>query len=483
MNYLNLNVAFGISKSSSSYFVEYIRVNDKEKVSSKFLFTYDCKPAFKHPLVFEKIVKSKGKQEVYLTLTGDSLVTYFSVSRQKFRFNGNDLEETSKASQFYSYLQDPASFINKFNQEFKKANDSVKLKNLLNRIENTADKNEILKICGTGYDNLASNFISYFKIKYDKKGKSLFDFKDTSDLNKFMQTKIDFYTNFTESSFKDSLLQILYFLNDDQRNFIEKWNPSTYEDLINLTKVYTDHIQASSNAFVGCVQITPQVHLESIGSYSSLPGYDTLMQLEESTCSYNKLNDLNCNILKEKWMDALNLTTTQLEDEKALNDKAVSNGVFVENVESIVNNVKNLNPASILKSLPDNEKDQLQTNSIDSTNKKTELNPTDPTDSTQIKFNNHDYVIDQSTKLPIIQFKETYPVKDKQELNDKNKKEICNKRKQNLDSTYYMPAPKKRYISINPKKNLRERKDVDYKEPSTDESMENNRSNDDTIST
>lgn len=471
MNYLSLNVAFGVTKCNQIYFVDYVRVNSKERNLSKFMFEYNEKSSYLHPIVEKKIAKSKGKQEVCVTLSGHDVGTYFNLATQKFEFNGKELKELEKATDFYSVFQCPDAFIKQFEKEMKKKNTSFKLTRLLERIKEESDKAEIIKILDQGYDEVVKKFIEYFSLKRHEEGKRLFSIKDSSDLLKFIKIKVNYYTNFTSASFQDAFNQILYFLTESQSNFIKKWNPSTFTELIDIANLYHSHLNSNSNS-----QSNSNVRI----NYFSVDNYHPIIlnqtkglnekqisnlgsiELMESLKKINLPgleNSIDKDYLPENWMNECSKKGSSLEEDLICrNDKSTTNKVFTEKVESITQSIRGLNPLSMLKSFASNKSDQLQTNTIDSTSL---INK----DVEQPKFNNHDHIIDKETGLPIIRYKDKYEIKDD---NKAKKDDKSSKRKLDLDSTFYQPPAKHKQVSC---LNLREKKQIDYKEISTDESM------------
>lgn len=89
-----------------------------------------------------------------------------------------------------------------------------------------------------GYEKFKEEFKKIYLKKHREYGKELFNFKEVNPLSTFIQKKIEYYTNYTEMKFDDSLEQIKYGLPDDAIEFIDKLKVKNVESLKKAADIY-----------------------------------------------------------------------------------------------------------------------------------------------------------------------------------------------------------------------------------------------------
>lgn len=190
---LMLNCAFGISYSNGTPFVEYIRINNKEKGNSKYAFEFNDREIKHHPIVQDnlrsKLKKSKTKkEEVYITLEGEELQSYYDLKDQVFKFNERILKSEDGETSNYDVKIKPAYFISQFELKNKKVDNVSKISKLMQLIPSTYHSEFKAKL-SLSYEEFTKYFISFFDAKHLAYAKELFVFFDNSDLNKLIDKK------------------------------------------------------------------------------------------------------------------------------------------------------------------------------------------------------------------------------------------------------------------------------------------------------
>lgn len=142
-----LNCAFGISFNKSVPFVDYVRINNKDKCNQHYEFEFNDKEVKYHPIIEEaiKIKKIKKKSELYLCLQGDDLKLYYDMIHQVFKFNEKELKCVGDdSSTIYNVKIHPNLFIEEFEKINKRVDNVTKKSKLINQIPEE-DKDEFKK--------------------------------------------------------------------------------------------------------------------------------------------------------------------------------------------------------------------------------------------------------------------------------------------------------------------------------------------------
>lgn len=474
---LMLNVAFGISFNNSTPFVDYIRVHNEDKCNLKYEFEFNDREIQYHPIVKSnlKTKKSKKKDEVYVCLIGDDLKSYFDLVNQKFKFNEKELWAIGEDFLKYLCKFDPKSFILQFEQKHKRLDDVSKIIKLIDSVPDD-DKDVFKKNLALSYEEFVSFFYTHFAKKHIDHGKSLFIFCCNKDLVKLISKKIEYFNYFSKSTnFEDALVQIKFFLNVKQVDFIDKHNPIDFSQLLKVANIFNDLIAVDKTAqgsitaapifsTIGMVLVDYDDNLPDLSTHNLKSSFYATSEnscLMESDQTENDLMNLNTDSYPESWMNELH---KKLNVDNTRNDlKIVTNTEFKNNPEAIVEQTKGYSVISLLSSISKNLSGfQLQTNKIDSTNEKLDSISINPQTSPSIdkksqqaaeesqtndlnKFKKQEFVLKEG--LPVIKFKESYNIEKYYKTTPEKK------RKRNLEHSFVTPSTSRTKYSLFFKKN------------------------------
>lgn len=240
MNPFLLNVCGQVTSNKGAYFLKCIRVNSNLQKTVNHRFNLEDQPIHFHPLFQSKLNFKKKKQLIYLTLEGEDLTKYFNIFSQKFCFNNNYLkaDQLDEDDTSYDLKIHPKEFLKNFKASNDKKCMSLKCQYLLNSIKDETDKKILLETSLNGFEELCSKFVEIYSAKHYKYGKDLFEFTDTSNLSKYVNKKLEYFSWFHRISFDEYFKLIKYNLNDDQLAFIDKMEVNDSNSLKSAADLY-----------------------------------------------------------------------------------------------------------------------------------------------------------------------------------------------------------------------------------------------------
>jgi hypothetical protein len=462
--HLSLNVVFTISKNNGNYFVETIKIHN-DKINQQHLFAYKDQPIIYHSFLNSKIDKKKSKQLIYITLTGDDLLNYFNIVNQTFQFNGVKLKaQSNDGDTKYECIEDPKVYIDRFNKMNKEKDDFKKIELLLESIKKE-DYNLMLSKVKDGYAALCNFFIDHYYKKHVELGKSLFKFDTLDKLAVYIEKRTEYFVNYTQIKFDEYFNLIKMDLDDDIVNFFSNLNVNNLESLRKAAEFYDKIKQLPSNSIppanvnqiVGAALVQPAL-VQPTAPLFTYSKQQTINIIQSETLNKNKSSLSNLN-LPESWMNKC--AVVQPNNTNLLNLDQLSNK-FKDNVTYHVDKDSGIPLIDLLKSFA---------NQTDPLNKQSTTNKNVNSEGTSLME------VDEQTKEATSgQEKELNGQKENAKEKVTNKKVVNSKRKHE-ESGYHLHSTKHKKYSPQIdqiKRFMRKKKEVNYKEKSSNESSFNN---------
>lgn len=150
----------------------------------------------------------------------------------QFHFNGADLALVDKDNSIYTDNIDPKEFVECFKKKNSKLSLIKKADLFISKITDASLQDQLIIEQESGFEAVIQKFLEIKEPIYKKYRDDLYSATKDKGLAKFFKQKINYFNTFTQIKFDDYFKLIKQDLDDDQIQFLDKYEIKSSDELV-----------------------------------------------------------------------------------------------------------------------------------------------------------------------------------------------------------------------------------------------------------